>query len=189
MKSDNYAQYYKTKLEGALLFQDFVVDILMSQLSFVVALYGSKAYQQSVGESRTGVEIKHDEKFCDTGNLYIEIAEKSRPREGAYTTSGIYRDDNSWLWVIGDYDTLFIFGKRFLQLLHKSERYRTIENNTKTSRGFLLPREDAMKYCLICLEPKKKSVISNLATDLSKAGEELHRLVMQDAKQGTLFNK
>tara|TARA_R110000822_G_scaffold38988_1_gene107519 strand:- start:2763 stop:3263 length:501 start_codon:yes stop_codon:yes gene_type:complete len=153
---DNYQQYYDAKLEGAKNFQDFVVDAAWDHLGLAIVQYSSKAYQNKVGESRTGVEIKFDEKFAKTGNLWIEISEKSKPRPGPYHPSGIYRTDNTWLYSIGNYDVIFIFAKKFLCGLHKSGRWRTMENNSKTSEGFLLPKQEALKYAAAIIYPKNK---------------------------------
>ena len=54
-------------------------------------------------------EIKRDGKFRETGNLYIETAEKSHPDKYEFIPSGIMRQDNSWLFVIGDEKTIYIF--------------------------------------------------------------------------------
>lgn len=182
-----YEDYRNKQIESALLYQDFVVDTMLNMLGFAVVVYSSKAYQQGVGESRTGVEIKNDKKYASTGNVYIEIAEKARPRPGAYAMSGIYRNDNTWLYVIGDYDTIFIFSKRTLLLLHKSGRYKTITNGTATSEAFLLPDKDARAYAAAVLEPNKGKVVSSLVSDLNQVAAELHRLSREDKKQGTLF--
>jgi hypothetical protein len=91
-----------------------------------------------------GAEIKRDDNFRKTGNLYLEIAEKSHPSKPEYTPSGIYRPDNSWLFVIGDEKTAYIFSTKYLQLL--AERYKVVE--TPTSRGLLMPLADAEKYCI-----------------------------------------
>jgi len=187
MNVAEYERYYKAKLEGALLYQDFVVDCAWNLLGLAIVQYASKTYQQSVGESRTGVEIKHDEQFAKTGNLWIEVAEKARPREGDYATSGIYRQDNAWLYVIGDYDTLFFFSKRLLVALHKSGKFNVIENRTKTSRGFLLSHVEGERYASILLHPKAAQKIAKIAADIEHLGRELHALVRRDERQLSLF--
>ena len=48
-----YQEYYKTKLEGAKLFQDFVVDAAWNLLGLAIVQYASETYQRIVGESRT----------------------------------------------------------------------------------------------------------------------------------------
>lgn len=187
MPDKDYEQYRKAQMESALLYQDFVVDTMLSMLGFAVVVYSSKAYQQAVGESRTGVEIKNDKNYAKTGNIYIETAEKDRPRPGPYAPSGIYRDDNTWLYVVGDYDTIFVFSKRFLVSLHQSGKYSRLENKTKTSEAFLLPERDARKYAIVVLEPKKQNVVSDMVNDLNSLAAELHRIVKEDQNQQSLF--
>src|SRR3990167_4524764 len=89
-----------------------------------------------------GAEIKRDGRFRETGNLYIETAEKSHPNNPAYIPSGIYRADNSWLYVIGDEKEIWIFSVKYLRLL--SRRFRVVKN--PTSMGFLMPTAEADKY-------------------------------------------
>lgn len=185
----SYASYYKAKLEGALVFQDFVVDAAWSLLGLAIVQYGSKAYQQTVGESRTGVEIKHDDMFARTGNLWIEAGEKAKPRGGDYYPSGIYRDDNTWLYCIGNYDTIFFFQKSLLRGLYESGRYEKRENNTGTSVGFLLPGKDAEKYAAAILRPKANDKIKAVAHDLAELGRIAHQSVMQPSGQASLFGE
>src|SRR5215831_7939781 len=136
-----YAEYYKAKHEGALIFQDFVVDTVWRLMHIHLIVYGSKAYQFSKGEGPTA-EIKHDELFKQTRRLWIEVAEKAAPRGGPYAVSGIYRQDDTWMWAQGDYDTIFLFQKLNLRAIHKSGRYNVIENRTFTSEGFLIRSEE-----------------------------------------------
>ena len=140
----NYKDYYKEQLSSSLEFQDFVADTLYHN-GIVIMNYGSKKYQIEKGENKIGCEIKNDKKFRTTGNLWIELKEKSNPQNINYIESGINRNDNTWIYIIGDYKTLYIFGKKMLSFL--SKKYNSRENNTKTSIGFLLPIIDAEKYC------------------------------------------
>ncbi len=146
LNTNEYSQYYAEQLAVGQEFQDFVQDIFHSKLGLSVGMYQSKKYQIEKGENRAGVEIKRDGKFRGTGNLYIELAEKSRPRSGQMAKSGINREDNTWLYVIGDEQTIFVFSKAFLVCLSNSGKYRIVENGYGTSRGMLLPLTDAMKY-------------------------------------------
>lgn len=151
---DAYAGgYYKGKLEEGLEFQDFVTEALYAA-GIVLVGYASRRYQIERGENLLGAEIKRDGKFRTTGNLYIEMAEKSQPDRPHYTPSGIMRGDNSWLFIIGDEQTIFIFSTKFLQQLAASGRYRDRELATPTSQGFLLPLADADKYCIRRIERK-----------------------------------
>lgn len=183
----SYDAYYKAKLEGALLYQDFVIDVSFHTVGLTIVQYASKTYQHAIGESRTGVEIKFDEKYRDTGNLFIEIAEKAKPRPGPYVPSGIYLSDNTWLYVIGDYDTVFYFSKRLLQQLHKSGRYPLREIATRTAQGFCLPEIDAHRYAVMVLSPQAQQKITKLVIDLAEAGKRLHQLVKANPAQHSLF--
>jgi hypothetical protein len=141
---DNYsAGYYEKNLEKGLYFQDVVTSALY-QRGIVVVAYSSRAYQLSHGENMLGAEIKCDMNFRKTGNLYIETAEKSHPDKASYVPSGIHRKDNSWLYVIGDEKTVYIFSTKYLQMLEN--RYRKVE--TPTSKAFLLPIDEAEKYSI-----------------------------------------
>jgi hypothetical protein len=187
MSNTTYQQYYKAKFEGALLYQDFVVDISLQVLGFAIMQYSSRAYQNTVGESRTGVEIKHDEKFARTGNLWIETAEKAMPRAGDYVPAGIYRTDNSWIYVIGDYNTIFYFAKNVLRIL--AGKYRIMPNKTATSLGFLLPERDAEKYAATVLRPRAEVKIAKITRDLADLGRELHELAKQNPAQLSLLDQ
>lgn len=139
-----YSQgYYNDKLQQGLEFQDVVTSALY-QRGIVVVAYSSRKYQISHGENLLGAEIKRDGKFRETGNLYIETAEKSHPDNPAFVASGIYREDNSWLYVIGDEKTVYIFSTKYLRILEA--RYTRVTK--PTSIGFLVPMADAEKYCI-----------------------------------------
>jgi hypothetical protein len=138
-------EYYKESLEKGLKYQDFVINQMLYTFGIPIMNYSSKYYQNSLGENIQGIEIKFDDKYDKTGNLYIEIAEKSNPNNPYYVKSGIYRDDNSWLYLIGNYSIIFIFGKNILVRMHKAGRYKEV--STPTSKGFLLNKE-AQEYAL-----------------------------------------
>lgn len=147
-------EYYKDKLESALQYQDFIADKLRkADPCIIIGAYSSRKYQYEHGESMSGIEIKYDMKKKDTGNLYIEVAEKSNPNISEYSPSGIMRDDNTWLYLIGDYEEAFLFSKHQLQSIYADkERYKIRgikERQTPTSIGFTYPVENAMKgMCL-----------------------------------------
>ena len=139
--------YYNDKLQEGLEFQDIVTKELY-QRGIVIVGYSSRKHQNEDGENMLGAEIKRDGKFRDTGNLYIEVSEKSHPDKPNYTPSGIHRKDNSWLFVIGDENTIYIFSTKYLLILE--DRYKHV--NKPTSNGFLMPIEDAEKYCIRKIE-------------------------------------
>lgn len=145
---EQYANgYYQDKLQQGLEFQDAVTKALYRR-GIVIVGYSSRKYQNQEGENLLGAEIKRDGRFRETGNLYIEVAEKADPQNSHYVESGIYRKDNSWLFVIGDEETIYIFSTKYLRFLEK--KYRQIEK--PTSLGFLMPIQDAEKYCIRKIE-------------------------------------
>jgi len=143
---------YKIKLEKGLQYQDFVAERLYD-IGLSTISYASKKYQVEVGENKAGLEIKFDDKMKHTGNLYIETAEKSNAWIQNYTDSGIFRNDNTWLYVIGDYSTIFIMGKKQLRIIfHNIDQYREkglVKKETPTSQGFLLPVVFARKHLVL----------------------------------------
>lgn len=139
--------YYNNKLQEGLEFQDVATKVLY-QRGIVVNGYSSRRFQNTEGENMLGAEIKRDGLFRQTGNLYIETSEKSHPDNPKYVDSGIHRDDNSWLFVIGDEKTIYIFSTKYLRMLE--DRYTKV--NKTTSKGFLMPIDDAEKYCIRKIE-------------------------------------
>jgi hypothetical protein len=139
--------YYKEKLQQGLIFQDVVTRELY-QRGIVVVGYASRRFQIDHGENMLGAEIKRDDRFRETGNIYLEVAEKSDPRNPNYIASGIMRQDNSWLFVIGDERCIYIFSTKYLRLL--SKRYKKV--TTPTSIGYVMPIAEADKYCLRKIE-------------------------------------
>ena len=141
--------------ESGLAFQDFVSDLLREELGIVITNYQSQRFQFGVGENKQGIEIKLDRDILRTGNVSIEVAEKTKTSNKEYVSSGIYRSDNSWLYIQGNTSIVFIFAKSTLRLLHKSGRYR--ENTLPTLKSFLLPAEDARKYAAKVVEGKTEA--------------------------------
>lgn len=146
--------YYKSKYQQGQEYQDFIADQLRKHdPCIIVSAYSSRKYQMEHGESSCGIEIKLDMRIKDTGNLYFEVAEKSNPSLLDYSPSGIMRDDNTWLYLIGDYDHAWIFSKNQLKQIYKCrdswKRRGIIERKTETSIGFTYPVESAEKgMCL-----------------------------------------
>ena len=108
--------------------------------------------EQLRGETKEGVEIKFDDKiyaYCHSGRVYIEMYEKSRPENRDYVESGIFRDDNTKLLLIGDYSIWFLFSKQWLRWIERLDPpflYRP--KPTPTSIGFCIPVPNAKRLCL-----------------------------------------
>lgn len=150
MTSNEYKEYYRKQLAAGVEFQDHVCEVLYG-IGLPIVGYQSKKNQYKVGENITGIEIKFDDIYARTRNLWIEVAEKSNPENKKYVPSGIYRDDNSWLYVIGNYAEMFIFSHTMLRGVRG--KYDERENDTKTSCGFLMPRNDAISYAAKVIPP------------------------------------
>lgn len=117
--------------------------------------YSSKEYQNMIGENKAGIEIKNDTLFPETGNLYIEIAEKSNAVNKNFIKSGIFRSDNTWLYVIGNMERIFIFSKKQLQVFYEKKSFKEVSN--LTSKGFLIPVKEAERvYALKIIEINQK---------------------------------
>jgi len=141
---------YNDSLEVGNTFQDFVC-IELAKESIILQNINSKKFQYEKGENLQGFEIKYDARCTGdngtiaTNRLSIEIAEKTKTENIEFVASGIYRNDNSWLYIQGNYKCFWIFSKKILILLHKSNRYK--EDEMATIRKFYLPISDADKYC------------------------------------------
>lgn len=100
--------------EVGLEYQDWVCRLLAREHIILQNLV-SRSYQYDVGENLQGFEIKYDERCTDTGRLSIEVAEKVRNDPAlSWVPSGIMRNDNSWLYIQGNYDRVYIFAKSTL---------------------------------------------------------------------------
>jgi len=128
-------EYYKSKLASGLEFQDYCA-IQFSKIGIPITSFSSTKYQYEKGENLQGFEFKNDEIFRSTGNLWIEVKERTNINN-EYVNSGIFRSDNTKFYVMGDYEGVFIMQKKVLQAL--SKKYKAKENNMKTSIGFLFP--------------------------------------------------
>ena len=146
---EGYTDYYREKFEEGMEYQDFAMEVLLEKMGIPISCYSSKKYQHSKGENKQGIEIKNDLKYAETGNLFIETAEKTKAENANFIKSGIYRDDNSWLYLIGDYKTIFIFGIETLKGIHKTKKCKEVE--IPTSQGFLLGLNH-QKYALKKIE-------------------------------------
>lgn len=82
----NYSEYYAERFQAGLEYQDFIADLLFKELFIPLSSYQSRKYQLK-GENKQGIEIKFDDKYKTTGNLFIEMEEKSDPGNVNYVPS------------------------------------------------------------------------------------------------------
>ena len=142
-------EFYK-KLEEGQEFEDFVYNLLYKEGIPVVG-FNSQKYQFAKGENMAGIEIKHDKIYEKTGNIYIETAEKRYPDNPEYEPSGINRGDNSWLYLIGDYNIIYIFPVKYLKMWQNTDRF--VRKEIETSQGYLIPKNVAEKGAIKILKP------------------------------------
>lgn len=127
-----------SSFQDGLEFQDFVCTTLAAQ-GIVLQNLSSRKYQYDVGENLQGFEIKLDSRCTDTMRLSIEVAEKTRDDSFLpWTPSGICRDDNSWLYIQGNYQVLFVFAKNWLNRYYTEKRPEVVQNRP-TIKTFFLP--------------------------------------------------
>lgn len=147
MNWDNEKEF--NTFQRGLQFQDFVCDILYEQ-GIILQNYSSKKYQFEIGENKQGFEIKLDNRCTDTNRLSIEVAEK-KISDKNWNSSGIYSKGNSWLYIHGNYQKIFIFSKNILIMLHQSGKYEEAIAHD-TVKKFYLPIEDAQKWACKIIE-------------------------------------
>ncbi len=109
-----------------------------------LGIYQTREEQYEKGESRAGVEIKYDMEMARTKNVYIETAEKARPRSGSYHPAGIYANPRMEHLAIGNMDFWFVFRTEQLRGLHRSNTFRPVTK--PTSEGFLVEMVPAELY-------------------------------------------
>ena len=144
-------EYYDNQREKGEEYQDYVCDQLRKgDHGIYIQCFSSKRYQWERGESAQGVEIKYDERSEKSPNLFIEYDEKTNADNDEFVPSGIMRDDNTWLYLIGNYNEAFLFSKKQLRnVFHNIGAYekhgiRTAMSSTKTSHGMLVPKQYAV---------------------------------------------
>ena len=141
---------HKDSFEVGNHFQDFVC-IELAKCNIVMQNINSKKYQFEVGENLQGFEIKYDARCTGDGGtiatnrLSVEIAEKSNADNPNYIPSGIFRNDNSWLYIQGNFKEFWVFSKKFLISLYRTNKYELGKH--PTIKTFYLPVEHADKYC------------------------------------------
>lgn len=133
-------------------YEKFVVDNWSSVYpGRTLSLRQGQAGQLS-GETKEGIEIKFDDMiffYCKSGRLYIETHEKAKAENKEYVRSGIYREDNTTIYLIGDYDIWFLFSKQKLRWLEKLDPpFLFLPKSTPTSKGFCIPLKNAKILCL-----------------------------------------
>lgn len=124
-------------LEVGCEFQDFAAHHILKQKGIALQVYGSRRYQFDEGESAQGVEFKLDQGFTKYNHLSIEIAEKTYKEQASWIPSGIYRSDNTWLYVQGNYEYFYLFLKKQLIYLHQKGKLDKARDMPTIRRAYL----------------------------------------------------
>lgn len=182
----SYEDYRGQKLASGAAFQDFIME-RMHSIGVILQPYCSQQGQLK-GENLLGMEIKNDEKMSTSGNLYIEVAEKARPRAGDYVESGIFRSDNTWLYGIGDRILFYVFAKSSLRCAWAKREQLTLRCvETPTSKGFLLPRVLADKICARLIQFDLHGKIKAVQCGGERSFVDLSAIELLHDPQMTLF--
>jgi hypothetical protein len=136
--------------ESGLEFQDFVAELLLKETGIPLMNYSSRKYQFNIGENRQGIEIKLDRNMGE--NVSIEVAEKSRASRTVWTNSGIFRSDNSWLYIQGNYKKVIVFGVTTLRLAYTRHFHDKVWTPRPTIKTFLMPMSYAEMIALKIFE-------------------------------------
>lgn len=148
------SNYYISNLEDSHRFEVYA-EWVFRQYGIDIGLFYGRQQQYEVGETRAGIEIKHDKKSQETGNYYFEYMERLTA-QGSWVESGLLKKDNTRYYfygVIGDYlilpkDRLMDYYRRIVLENDPPAGCRKAEALRGTSKGFLLPRTEAVKISL-----------------------------------------
>ncbi len=133
-------RHYDDRLRCGEHYQTVVADALKRDWDIDMHFTTTEKDQLAVGESLEGIEVKFDAVSARTPNLWIETHERRDPHHGPLVPSGIFRTDNTTLYAIGNFTTLWVLAKDMLQLLDKDPKLTHRHNDTGSSRAFLLPK-------------------------------------------------
>jgi hypothetical protein len=137
---------FKSDHEAGLEYQDFVTTRL-AQKGIVLVNLVSKLYQET-GENIFGMEIKLDRHLAARKRVFIETGYL---QNYTWVPSGATKEDNSWLYAIGDYSVTYVFAKKLLaKVAGALERGKSFEGVSKLfeigngrARGFTIDEKKA----------------------------------------------
>ena len=128
-------------------YETFVYDLVLRDYNVQVKPCRTYEEQMSIGENHSGLEVKCQERCREFGSLAIEYAETTG--NGRWVPSGIMREDNSKHLATGDWETVWVFTIPILREIRPIMRaYMTL-----TSKGYILPLDEAERLCTAKLIP------------------------------------
>jgi hypothetical protein len=136
------------KKQKGLEFESYIMDWFSKEKNINLSHYTLLKEQIKKGENRQGIEIKNDQRFQETGNLFISVA-----RDYGYVSyeSGIYKNQ-SWLYVIGNEEEFYIFAIKHLKQYYEHNKpalfdgFKSLKNGI--DKGFLLSKKQAERICI-----------------------------------------
>jgi hypothetical protein len=145
--------YPDSKHENSLAigekYQDVIAKRLKALFGIEIHYYTTKEDQYKKGESIEGWEIKYDSWIGTSNRLSIEIGEKTRRELKEFTASGIFRVDNTFVYVQGDDNTAWIFFKAdLLRYFIKKYPVPIIEDKPPTIQKFYIGIEVADRLAI-----------------------------------------
>ena len=122
-------------------FEEKIYDYFNDEWNLPLSHFVSKEGQYKRGENRQGFEIKNDQRYSQTGNLYIST---KRVYNVAEYPSGIYRTTKTKqrFYVIGDENKFWVIATRHLRQYYEKYTPNLIKGftyNDGTEYGYLLP--------------------------------------------------
>ena len=148
------SEYYNMKLAEGEMFEDYVYEHFREIWGIDIKSCNTYSEQINIGENYFGMEIKYDGLHKKTKRLFIEYQEKRRSENPDYIPSGVLRKDNSWLYLIGNFQVFYIFSVKDLRMALEAKddrgnfKHIRKEINRKTSCGFLLQENEIQDYAL-----------------------------------------
>lgn len=146
--------YFKEKLQAGHEFEVWVEQEFNKE-NIEIGSFLDEEGQYS-GENKFGIEIKHDMKLAETGNIYIEYQERLENSK-KWVNSGVLKEDNTSYWIIGSPKEYYIFKKGDLVNLYtaiivpnkKVQGCKLVaEKENQTSKGFIMDRKKAKELCI-----------------------------------------
>jgi len=111
---DQYSNDFNYCKEIGDEYMDLLTIALFNEKHICLNSFASKSYQLNYGESYSGIEIKHDSKYIETGNIFFETQALNK-KQTDIIDGGIMKKDNAWLYIIGTDNYAYAFSKKLLQ--------------------------------------------------------------------------
>jgi hypothetical protein len=130
--------YYAQQRARGEAFEGYIAGRLVAE-GHVVTRHAGRLAQIGRGDlcvDGVDLEVKLDERLAETGNLYIETAEKRARDHARWIPSGVRSVSSARWYGIGNYRDWFVFER--VDLFLEASRHAGLTITRGTSQGFLL---------------------------------------------------